>query len=76
MLETKPILLTRHFFKRWAERVLETEDTNQAKKMSENLINEIEKVISNKDYVCIIGIMEKSEESRSIGSFANYLEHL
>jgi len=53
MLETKPLLLTRHFFKRWAERVLETEDINQAKKMSKDVIDEIEKVIFNKDYVCI-----------------------
>jgi len=53
MLETKPILLTRHFFKKWAERVLETEDINQARKMSKNVVNEIEKVIFNKDYVCI-----------------------
>jgi|LGVE01.1.fsa_nt_gb hypothetical protein len=53
MLETKPTLLTRHFFKRWAERVLETEDISQAKKMSKDVIDEIEKVIFNKDYVCI-----------------------
>jgi hypothetical protein len=53
MLETKPILLTRHFFMKWAERVLETEDISQARKMSKNVINEIEKVIFNKDYVCI-----------------------
>ena len=53
MLETKPILLTRHFFKKWAERVLETEDISQAKKMSKEVIEEIEKVIFNKDYVCI-----------------------
>jgi len=53
MLETKPILLTMHFFKKWAERVLETEDINQARKMSKNVVNEIEKVIFNKDYVCI-----------------------
>ncbi len=53
MLETKPILLTRHFFRRWAERVLETEDISQAKKMSKEVIDEIEKVIFNKDYVCI-----------------------
>ena len=45
MLEPKPILLTRHFFNRWAERVLETEDINQAKKMSKDVIDEIEKVI-------------------------------
>jgi hypothetical protein len=49
MLETKPILLTRHFFKRWGERVLETEDISQAKKMSKDVIDEIEKVIFNKD---------------------------
>ncbi|MBC8521987.1 MAG: hypothetical protein H8D26_08395 [Methanomicrobia archaeon] len=53
MLETKPILLTRHFFRRWAERVLEAEDISQAKRMSKDVINEIEKVIFNKDYVCI-----------------------
>jgi len=53
MLETKPILLTRHFFRRRAERVLETEDINQAKKMSKDVVDEIEKVIFNKDYVCI-----------------------
>jgi hypothetical protein len=53
MLKTKSILLTRHFFKRWAERVLETEDINQAKKMSEEVVNEMETVIFNKDYVCI-----------------------
>nr|QNO51884.1 hypothetical protein HCMLNGLJ_00004 [Methanosarcinales archaeon ANME-1 ERB6] len=53
MLETKPILLTRHFFGRWAERVLEAEDINQAKRMSKDVINEIEKVIFNKDYVCV-----------------------
>lgn len=53
MLKTKSILLTRHFFERWAERVLETEDINQARKMSEEVVNEIEKVIFNKDYVCI-----------------------
>ena len=49
MLETKPILLTRHFFRRWAERVLEAEDINQAKMMSKDVINEIEKVIFNKE---------------------------
>ena len=38
---------------KWAERVLETEDISQARKMSKNVINEIEKVIFNKDYVCI-----------------------
>lgn len=53
MLETKPILLTRHFFRRWAERVLETEDISQAKRMSKDVVNEIEKVIFNKNYVCI-----------------------
>jgi len=53
MLETKPILLTRHFFRRWAERVLEAEDINQAKMMSTDVIDEIEKVIFNNDYVCI-----------------------
>ncbi len=53
MLEPKPILLTRHFFKRWAERVLETEDMNQAKKMSKDVVDEIEKVIFNKEWVCI-----------------------
>jgi len=53
MLETKPILLTRHFFKRWAERVLETEDINQAKKMSKDVIDEIEKIIFSRGYVCI-----------------------
>jgi len=53
MLETKPILLTTHFFKRWAERVLATEDIDQAKKMSKDVVNTIEKVIFNKDYVCI-----------------------
>jgi len=53
MLETKPILLTRHFFRRWAERVLEAEDINQAKMMSKDVIDEIEKVIFNNDYVCI-----------------------
>mgnify|MGYP001251071743 CR=1 FL=1 len=51
MLKIKSILLTRHFFTRWAERVLEAEDINQAKKMSEEVINEIEKVICNKDYI-------------------------
>ena len=53
MLETKPILLTRHFFKRWGERVLETEDINQAKKMSKDVVNEIGNIIANKDYICI-----------------------
>ena len=53
MLETKPILLTRHFFTKWAERVLETENITQARKMSKDVVNEIEKVIFNKDYVCI-----------------------
>ena len=45
MLKTKSILLTRHFFKRWAERVIETEDINQARSMSEEVVNQIEKVI-------------------------------
>jgi hypothetical protein len=40
MLKTKSILLTRHFFTRWAERVLESKDINQARKMSEEVVNE------------------------------------
>jgi len=61
MLETKPILLTRRFFGRWAERVLEVEDINQAKRMSKDVINEIfrkgmDKIIELKGEVLVSSV--------------------